>query len=87
MRIGRNMPLAGVGEQVGRATLAGLAELVDVHRDVAQRVVVRRGRWRDDRQVDLECGDPDAGGDAIGGERRTGGRGGRGREWGKGQPG
>ena len=65
------MPFAGMREQIGRAALAGLAELLDVHRDVAQRVVVRRRRRRDDRQVDLQGGDPNPRRDAIGREGRA----------------
>ena len=57
--------LAGVGVEVGGAALAGLSERADPHRDVAQRVVVAVAR-RDDRQVDVEGGDPDPRGDPVG---------------------
>ena len=47
-------PVPGVGVQVGRPAEAGLAEVLDEHRDVAERVG-RRVRRPDDRQVDAEA--------------------------------
>jgi hypothetical protein len=52
----------GVSVEVRRPTVARLAEPPDVHRHVAQRVLVLA---LDDRQIDVEGRDPDAGGHPI----------------------
>ena len=66
-------PLAGVGVEVDRAREPGLDEArrLGVHRDVAEDLVRRA---LDDRQVDLQGRDDDPGRDAIGRDRRRGGR-------------
>ena len=66
-------PGPGMGVEVGRAALPGLAEPVvgEIHGDVAGRVAGGPG---DDRQVDLERGDAHARRDPVGRERRGGRR-------------
>ena len=61
-------------EEVGRLALARLPErgAVEVHRDVAVRIA---GGPLDDWQVDVEGGDPDPRGDAVGGGCRLDGGG------------
>jgi hypothetical protein len=71
---------AGMGEDVGRPTLARLADarrlrgIDQVHRDITERVA---GRALDDRQVDVERSDADPRRDPVGIGARRRGRGGR----------